>query len=77
MVLPYIDSADCAGSIWTPGPEPLRLIGLSLPLTFLVTCHQVSRGCPSLESDTNEEGLTTQPALVRRPARGHRRVSRP
>ena len=53
MVLPYIYSVDCVGSIWTQGPEPLRLIGPSLLLIFLVIRHQVSRGCPSPESGTN------------------------
>ena len=53
MFLPYIYSTDCAGISWTTAPEPLALIGLSLPLTFLVICHQASRGCPSAESDTN------------------------
>ncbi len=53
MFLPYIYSADCVGHIWTQGPEPLRLIGLSLSLIFLVIRHQVPRGCPSPESVTN------------------------
>ena len=53
MFLPYIYSTDCVGNIWTQGPEPLRLIGPSLLLIFLVIRHQVSRGCPSTESDTN------------------------
>jgi hypothetical protein len=48
-----IYSVDCVGSIWTQGPEPLRLIGPSLLLTFLVIRHQVSRGCPFPASDTN------------------------
>ena len=34
-------------------PEPHRLIGLSLLLTFLVMRHQVPRGCPFTESRTN------------------------
>ena len=68
MFLPYIYSVDCVENIWTQGPEPLRLIGLSLSLIFLVMRQQVSRGCPSPESDTNWEGLTTQPAILRRPA---------
>jgi hypothetical protein len=53
MFLPYIYSVDCVENIWTQGPEPLRLIGLSLSLIFLVMRHQGSRGCPSPESDTN------------------------
>jgi hypothetical protein len=53
MFLPYRYSADCVGNSWTQGPEPLRLIGLSLLLIFLVIRHQVPRGCPSAESDTN------------------------
>ena len=64
MFLPYIYSTDCVGSIWTQGPEPLRLIGLSLLLTSLVMRHQVPCGCPSPESDTNEECLRTQPACI-------------
>jgi hypothetical protein len=50
--------------MWTQGPEPLALIGLSLPLTFLVIRHQVPGGCPSTESETNWECLTTQPAGI-------------
>ena len=46
MFLPYRYSADCVGSIWTRGPEPLRLIGPSLLLNFLVMRHQVPCGCP-------------------------------
>jgi len=53
MFLPYIYSVDCVGSIWTQGPEPVRLIGPSLPLICLVIRHQGSRGCPFPESDTN------------------------
>jgi hypothetical protein len=53
MFFPYIYSVDCVGNIWTQGPEPSRLIGPSLPLTFLVTRHQVCCGCPSTESVTN------------------------
>ena len=53
MFLPSIYSTDCVENIWTQGPEPLRLIGLSLLLTSLVMRHQVPRGCPSPESDTN------------------------
>ena len=53
MFLPYIYSTDCVEDIWTQGPEPLRLIGPSLLLTSLVTRHQVRRGCPSTESETN------------------------
>jgi len=34
-------------------PEPHRLIGPSLLLTFLVIRHQVHCGCPSAESETN------------------------
>jgi len=64
MFLPYIYSVDCVANIWTQGPEPLRLIGLSLSLIFLVMRHQVSRGCPSPESDTHEECLRTQPATI-------------
>jgi len=75
MFLPYIYSPDCVGNIWTQGPEPLRLIGLSLSLICLVIRHQVLRGCPSPESDTHEEWLRTQPALLRRPAWGYRSVS--
>jgi hypothetical protein len=51
-------------SIWTHGPEPCGLIGPPLPLTALVRCHQVPRGCPSTEFDTHEECLTTQPAGI-------------
>jgi hypothetical protein len=43
-------------------PEPNRLIGRSLSLTFLVIRHQVPRGCPFTESSTHEECLWTQPA---------------
>jgi hypothetical protein len=68
MFLPYIYSTDCVGNIWTQGPEPLRLIGPSLLLIFLVIRHQVPCGCPSTESGTHEECLRTQPALLRRPA---------
>jgi hypothetical protein len=39
--------------MWTKRPEPQALIGPSLPLIFLVTRHQVPRGCPSTESETN------------------------
>jgi hypothetical protein len=53
MFLPYIYSTDCVGNIWTQGPEPLRLIGLSLSLICLVIRHQVLRGYPSPESNTN------------------------
>jgi hypothetical protein len=53
MFLPYIYSPDCVGNIWTQGPEPLRLIGPSLLLIFLVIRHQGARGCPSPESGTN------------------------
>ncbi len=53
MFLPYIYSVDYVANIWTQGPEPLRLIGLSLSLIFLVMRHQVSRGYHSPESDTN------------------------
>ena len=53
MFLPYIYSVDCGENIWTQGPEPLRLIGLSLLLTSLVIRHQAFRGCPSTEFDTN------------------------
>ena len=52
MFLPYIQHGLC-GNIWTTDPEPQALIGPSLPLIFLVMRHQVSRGCPSAESDTN------------------------
>ena len=67
MFLPYLDSVDCVANLWTHGPEPLRLIGLSLSLIFLVIRHQVLRGCPSPESETHEECLRTQPATLRRP----------
>lgn len=40
MFLSYIYSVDCVENIWTQGPEPLRLIGLSLSLLFLVMRHQ-------------------------------------
>jgi len=63
-------------SLWTQDPEPHRLLGPSLPLTLLVLRHHVPRGCPATESDTHEECLRTQPATLRRPERGHRRVSR-
>ena len=53
MFLPYIYSVDCVENIWTQGPEPLRLIGPSLLLIFLVLRHQVPRGCLSTESGTN------------------------
>jgi len=53
MFLPYIYSVDCGENIWTQGPEPLRLIGPSLLLIFLVIRHQGPRGCPFTESDTN------------------------
>ena len=39
--------------MWTKRPEPQAVIGPSLLLIFLVIRHQVSRGCPSTESDTN------------------------
>jgi len=57
------------------GRTHYQAVGLSLPLTGLVMRHQVSGGCPSAESGTNEECLWTQPAALR-PGRGHRRVSR-
>ena len=41
------------GSMWTKRPEPHAVIGPSLLLIFLVIRHQVSRGCPSPESETN------------------------
>ncbi len=75
MFLPYLPHRLC-GSIWTQDPEPHRLLGPSLLLIFLVRRHQVPRGCPSAESETHEECLWTQPAPLRRPGRGHRRVSR-
>jgi hypothetical protein len=53
MFLPYRYSVDCVENIGTQGPEPVRLIGLSLSLSFLGRRPQVSRGCPSTESDTN------------------------
>ncbi len=53
MVLPYLYSVACVENIWTQGPEPLRLIGLSLSLIFLGIRQQGSRGCPSPESVTN------------------------
>ena len=45
-------------------PEPLALIGPSLPLIFLVIRHQGSRGCPSAESGTHEACSRTQPATI-------------
>ena len=57
MFLPYRYSIDCVGNLWTQGPEPLRLIGPSLLLIFLVLRHQGARGCPSPESGTHEECL--------------------
>jgi hypothetical protein len=54
MFLPYIYvQHGLCGNIWTNTPEPDRLIGPSLPLICLVMRHQVSRGCPFTESDTN------------------------
>jgi hypothetical protein len=53
MFLPYLYSTDCGENSWTQGPEPLRLIGPSLPLICLVLRHQGARGCPSTESVTN------------------------
>ena len=38
---------------WPQGPEPLRVIGLPLLLTFVVIRHQGSRGYPSPESDAH------------------------
>ena len=62
MFLPYIYRVDCVANIWTQGPEPWRLMGLSRSLICLVIRHQASRGCPSTESDIHEECLRTQPA---------------
>ena len=52
------------------------MIGLSLSLIFLVIRPQGARGCPSAESDTNWTGYWPEPAALRRPGQGHRRVSR-
>ena len=54
MFLPYIQRRLC-GSMGTKRPEPQAVIGPSLLLIFLVIRHQVSRGCPSPESETHEE----------------------
>ena len=75
MLLPDIQHRLC-GSIWTQALEPHRVIGLSLSRICLVRRHHVPRGCPSAESGTHEECLRTQPAALRRPGRGHSRVSR-
>jgi hypothetical protein len=53
MFLMYMYSMDCVGISGRTPPEPDRMIGSSLPLTSLVMCHQVPRGCPFTESDTN------------------------
>ena len=51
------------------------MIGLSLSL-ILVMRHQGSRGCPSAESGTHEECLTTQPAGIEKTGlRAQKRVS--
>jgi hypothetical protein len=61
MGLPYIQRRLCR-TLWTTGSEPDRVIGRSLPLLCLVIRHQVHCGCPSPESETNEECFWTQPA---------------
>ena len=46
MFLPYLYSVDCVENSWTQGPEPLRLIGLSLSLIFLVTVTKCPVAAP-------------------------------
>jgi hypothetical protein len=74
---PFIYSTDGDGASWLSDPEPLALIGLSLPLLCLVIRPQVPSSCPSPEAATHEECFRTHPVALRRPEQGgYTRVSR-
>jgi hypothetical protein len=58
---------------WTPGPEPVRLIGVSLLLTALVIRHQGCRGCPSTEvCDSRGVSADTTCAIEKTGMRAHK-----
>ena len=67
MFLPYIYSVDCVANIWTQGPEPLRLIGLSLSLIFLVIRHQVPVAAPPPSLTLTRSVFGHNPLVLRRP----------
>jgi hypothetical protein len=57
-------------------PGALRRDWTVSPAHLLGDPSSSGRGCPSAESDTNWTSHRLEPAVLSRPARGHRRVSR-